>query len=122
MNLVLIGLAIAGANPRAGRAVNLGFAFLVFVVYFNLLVLGKNWIETGQVHVTVFLLALHGGVLVGALLWLSKRNNNWALPRLAYLRREALRHHENPAPPVVWRNAGIGGPSDPGLRHLVLFL
>lgn len=89
MNLVLIGLAIAGANPRAGRAVNLGFAFLAFVVYFNLLVLGKNWIETGRVHFAVFLLALHGGVLVGALLWLSKRNNNWALPRLAYLRRGA---------------------------------
>lgn len=89
MNLVLIGLAIAGANPRAGRAVNLGFAFLAFVVYFNLLVLGKNWIETGRVHFAVYLLALHGGVLLGALLWLSKRNNNWALPRLAYLRKGA---------------------------------
>lgn len=79
INFVVMGLAAAGVNPRVGRTANLGFAFGAFVVYFNLLILGKSWIETGQVHFGVYLLVLHGGALVLALLWLTKRNNNWAL-------------------------------------------
>ncbi len=77
INLVVIGLAAAGVNPRVGRAANLGFAFGAFIVYFNLLILGKSWIETGQVHFAVYLLGLHGGALALALLWLTKRHNNW---------------------------------------------
>lgn len=79
INFVVMGLAAAGVNPRVGRTANLGFAFGAFVVYFNLLILGKSWIETGQVHFGVYLLVLHGGALALALLWLIKRNNNWAL-------------------------------------------
>jgi lipopolysaccharide export system permease protein len=79
MNFVIIGLATAGVNPRVGRTANLGFAFLAFVVYFNLLVLGRSWIETGRVQFVPYLLALHGGAFVLAMLWLMKRHNNWAL-------------------------------------------
>lgn len=78
-NFVVIGLAAAGVNPRVGRTGNLGVAFLAFIVYFNLLVLGKSWIETGQMHFAVYLLALHGGALALSLLWLAKRHNNWTL-------------------------------------------
>lgn len=78
-NFVVIGLAAAGVNPRVGRTANIGFAFMAFVIYFNMLVLGKNWVETGQVGFFPFLLALHGGALVAALLWLAKRHNNWTL-------------------------------------------
>lgn len=81
-NFVVIGLAAAGANPRMGRSGNLGLAFLAFVTYFNLLLLGKSWIEVGAVNFGVYLLALHGGSLALGLLWLSKRHNNWALPGL----------------------------------------
>nr|WP_295785270.1 LPS export ABC transporter permease LptF [Rhodoferax sp.] len=79
INFVVMGLAAAGVNPRVGRTANLGFAFGAFVVYFNLLILGKSWIETGQIHFGVYLLVLHGGALALALLWLAKRNNNWTL-------------------------------------------
>ncbi len=78
-NFVLIGIAAAGVNPRVGRAANLGFAFMAFVIYFNLLVLGKNWIETAQIGFVPFVLALHGGACALALLWLVKRHNNWTL-------------------------------------------
>jgi lipopolysaccharide export system permease protein len=77
LNFVIIGLAVAGVNPRVGRTGNLGIAFLSFIVYFNLLVLGKSWIEAGQVHFGLFLLYLHGGALALGLLWLAKRHNNW---------------------------------------------
>jgi lipopolysaccharide export system permease protein len=85
-NFIVIGVAIAGTNPRVGRSANLGFAFLIFVAYFNFLVLGKSWVESGQVPFGPFLLVLHGGALVIGLLWLIKRNNNWGLrwrPRAA---------------------------------------
>jgi lipopolysaccharide export system permease protein len=82
VNLVLIALAAAGANPRSGRTANMAFAFLIFVVYFNLLVLGKNWVGTEQISLGGYLLALHGGALALALLWLTARHNQWALPSL----------------------------------------
>jgi lipopolysaccharide export system permease protein len=81
INFVIIGLVTAGVNPRVGRTANLGFAFMVFVVYFNMLILGKSWIETGQVQAGAYLLTLHGGALALAVLWLAKRNNNWVLRR-----------------------------------------
>ncbi|MDE2416212.1 MAG: LPS export ABC transporter permease LptF [Burkholderiales bacterium] len=79
LNFVVIGLASAGVNPRVGRTANIGFAFMAFVVYFNLLLLGKNWVENRQVEFVHFLLALHGGALAAALLWLGIRHNNWTL-------------------------------------------
>jgi lipopolysaccharide export system permease protein len=82
VNLVVIGLAVAGVNPRSGRAGNMALAFLIFVVYFNLLVLGKTWIETDKVTLAVYLLGLHGGVLALATAWLTVRHNQW-VPRLA---------------------------------------
>jgi len=82
VNLVLIGLAVAGANPRSGRTTNMAFAFLIFVVYFNLLVLGKNWVETERTSLGMYLFVLHGGAMALALLWLTARHNQWTLPRL----------------------------------------
>lgn len=81
MNFVIIGLAAAGVNPRVGRTANIGFAFMAFIVYFNLLVLGKSWIENGQVQFGAYLLTLHGGALALSLFWLTKRHNNWSLRR-----------------------------------------
>ena len=86
-NFIIIGVAASGLNPRVGRTANLGFAFLIFVVYFNALVLGKSWIESGQVPFTTLVGALHGGALALALLWLTKRHNNWAF---GFRRRSAV--------------------------------
>lgn len=77
-NFIIIGIAAAGTNPRVGRTANLGFAFLIFVAYFNFLVLGKSWVEAGQVQLLPFLVVLHGGALVLGLLWLTVRHRNWA--------------------------------------------
>jgi lipopolysaccharide export system permease protein len=78
-NLVILGVALAGVNPRVGRTANLGFAFMAFVVYLNLLLMGKTWIESGKIGFSAFVVALHGGALVLALLWLAKRHNQWAI-------------------------------------------
>ena len=79
INVIFLGLAVSGFNPRVGRASNLVFAFMAYLVYFNLLALGKNWVETGQMSAGQLLLNLHGGVFVLSLLWLTIRHNHWAL-------------------------------------------
>lgn len=77
VNLVLLGLAVSSVNPRVGRSGNTLFALFTFVLYFNLLNLGQNWISSGQITFSALMLGLHGGVLLLAVLWLARRHNNW---------------------------------------------
>lgn len=77
VNFVVIGLGASGINPRLGRTGNLLFPLFAFVFYNNLLSLGQSWISTGRFSLGPFLLAVHGGVLLLALLWLAKVHHNW---------------------------------------------
>lgn len=76
-NFVLLALAVSGVNPRVGRSANQVFALFCFVIYYNLLNLGQNWVASGQVRMDLFVLLMHGGVFVLALLWLAKRHHHW---------------------------------------------
>ena len=89
INCVVLALALASVNPRAGRSGNLIFVLLAFVVYNNLLNLGQTWIFVGLISFGTLLVALHGGVLALTLAWLFKRNSNW-LPRRTASRRQSL--------------------------------
>ena len=60
--------------------------FRSFVIYYNLLNLGQSWISSGRYNMGSFMLLLHGGVLLVALVWLTLRNNNWT-------RRKSARGH-----------------------------
>lgn len=77
MNFVIIGIAISSVNPRVGKSLNLVFSMFTFVLYFNLLNLGQNWIYSGKTTFPAYMLGLHGGVFVLAVLWLAKGHNNW---------------------------------------------
>ena len=77
-NLVLLALALSAVNPRVGRSYHLGLALLVFVLYYNLLTVGQNWISAGRIGALPFMLLLHGGVLALALGWLRLRHMNWS--------------------------------------------
>ena len=79
LNLVVLAVAMASVNPRGGRSLNLMFAVMVFVVYSNLINLGQSWIASGAAEFGNFLLLTHGGVLLLAVVWLIKRNENWTL-------------------------------------------
>ena len=89
INFVVIALALASVNPRAGRSGNLIFVLFTFVVYHNLLNLGQSWISAGAANFGGFLVALHGGALLVALVWLSKRHYNWTL-KSAFNRQRRL--------------------------------
>ncbi|MGV8804134.1 MAG: LPS export ABC transporter permease LptF [Polaromonas sp.] len=81
INLVVLAVALASANPRGGRSGNMIFIVLAFVVYNNLLNLGQSWIFVGLISFGHLLLALHGGVLLLGLAWLAKRHSHWSLRR-----------------------------------------
>lgn len=79
INFVVLALALASVNPRGGRASNMIFVVLAFVVYNNLVNLGQSWIFVGLISFGHLLLALHGGVLLLGLAWLAKRHNHWTI-------------------------------------------
>jgi lipopolysaccharide export system permease protein len=74
INLTVLALAVTAANPRAGRSGNLLVMLLAFVVYHNLLSVGKDWIARGRWDAWAFILVLHVGVGLAALLWLLQRD------------------------------------------------
>ncbi len=78
LNFVVIGLALAGGNPRSGRGGSTVLALFAFIVYYNLLNLGQNWITNGAVPFGRFMLGVHGGVFVLAMGWLLVRHNQWS--------------------------------------------
>jgi lipopolysaccharide export system permease protein len=76
--MVLLALALSAVNPRVGRSYHLGLALFVFVAYYNLLTVGQNWIGSGRIGALPYMLLLHGGVLILALVWLGLRHMNWS--------------------------------------------
>ncbi len=95
VNFILLALAATASNPRAGRGGNLFFTLFAFIVYFNFLNLGQNWVAGGHVSLGGFMLALHGSVFALALFWLLKRHHNLSL-------RQGL---------VGWRSRGAAAAS-----------
>jgi len=87
LNFVVIALVLSSVNPRAGRTGGLIFALFTFVVYYNLINLGQNWIGNGRASFAGFILALHGGALLLGLAWLAKRHQQWSLRSLLSSRR-----------------------------------
>jgi lipopolysaccharide export system permease protein len=76
-NFVLLALTLTSVNPRVGRSGNFLFALFAFVLYYNMLNLGQNWVSAGKYTLGGFMLALHASALVFGLLWLAKRHFNW---------------------------------------------
>ncbi|WP_353235724.1 LPS export ABC transporter permease LptF [Diaphorobacter ruginosibacter] len=79
LNFVILGLAVAVVNPRAGRSSSLAFALFAFVVYFNLMTVGQSWVAAERIGMLSFMAMLHGGTFVLALLMLTARHNQWSI-------------------------------------------
>ncbi len=78
MNLVLLAIGMAANNPRRASNWNLLFAFLGFVVYYNVINLTQAWVGNGRVGMGPALLGAHGCafVLALALLWWRDHANS----------------------------------------------
>jgi len=84
-NFVLLALLVAQFNPRSGRSLQLMLALFSFLVYTNMINIGKTWVVNHKVTPWGFTLALHGGVFVFALAGVLVRHHQWSwrhwLPR-----------------------------------------
>ena len=58
VNFVLLALTLSSVNPRVGRSGNLGIALFAFIIYYNMLNLGQNWVTVGRIQ--------HGRLHAGA--------------------------------------------------------
>lgn len=72
--LAIIAVPLSRTQPRQGRYSRLIIGLLVFIVYFNLLIAAKAWIEQGQVNASLGLWWVHGGMLTVGLLLLAAQN------------------------------------------------
>jgi lipopolysaccharide export system permease protein len=71
MNLSLLAIGLAHVNTRRPSNLNLVFALVGSLAYFNSINLTQSWVANGRFGMTQALLALHGGVFLVALalLW-----------------------------------------------------
>lgn len=76
-NFVLISIAVSTANPRASRSLNLVFMLCTFVVYYNLINIGINWIASNKFSGWGYMLVVHGSIFLLSLFWLIKQHLNW---------------------------------------------
>jgi len=70
--LLTLALPLAHARPREGRYGRLAYAILIFVIYMNLMTMGKAWIEKGTLPATLGLWWVHL-IFLGYALWIASR-------------------------------------------------
>ena len=85
LNFVLLALPLSAVNPRRGRSYQFALALLVFVLYYNFVNVGQNWVSQGRFGLLPWLLMFHGSVFALAMGWLWVRHSQWSwrhlLPR-----------------------------------------
>ncbi len=83
--LVLMAVPLAATNPRAGRALQLIVAVLIYLAYINFLNAAQGWIDQRQLSLTSALLLIHGSAALllfvlalhkGLLPWRRSRSNS----------------------------------------------
>lgn len=79
INLVFIGVASSVVRPRTGRGVNFGFGLFSFIIYYNLILISRDWIFNGRLGFWEALITIHGGILLITLILLIKINSGWML-------------------------------------------
>lgn len=80
--LVLLALPLARTPPRASRHGQLLVALLAYILYLNLLALGRAWLASGTLPLALGLWWVHGPALAIAL-WLLWREQRLPAPRPA---------------------------------------
>ncbi|MFN0160301.1 MAG: LPS export ABC transporter permease LptF [Burkholderiales bacterium] len=71
LTLALLAIPLAFVNPRAGRSVNLAFAFLVYLFYSNCISITQAWVAQGRVgfHSAWWLVHVAMAALLLLLFW-----------------------------------------------------
>lgn len=71
--LALLALPLSHINPRQGRYAHILPGILIYILYLNLLLLGRNWIERDIIHPDIGLWWAHGLMLIAAgVIWINQ--------------------------------------------------
>lgn len=73
LTLALLAIPLSFVNPRAGRANNLIFALLTFMIYSNLLSISRAWVAQGRLPFEIGVWAVHVLMFIALLLLFWKR-------------------------------------------------
>ena len=94
LNSVFLAVAIVLYNPRMRWSPHLLYAFLALFAYYNGINALENRLLSGKAHLLPATLALHGGVFLLALLWITLRQTprlwRWLWPIHRVRRRAPL--------------------------------
>ncbi len=75
--LALFGLALSRVDPRQGRFAKFLPAIFIYIIYYNLLILGKRWLSIGRVPSFVGIWWVHLLMLGFAILLLLDESGFW---------------------------------------------
>lgn len=98
VNLVIWAIALGYMNPRQGRNINMLYALLLFIIYFNLLNLGRNWVSSGRLDFWLANVIIHGVPFLVALFFLLKQHNKWTFFSRARRSNSSKQKKENKTP------------------------
>jgi lipopolysaccharide export system permease protein len=84
LNLAVLAIPLAFVNPRAGRANNLLFALLTYMIYSNLLSVSQAWVAQGKLRFEVGVWAVHVGMFLLLVVLFYRRQNPLAWGRLRW--------------------------------------
>jgi len=84
--LALLAVPLSRANPRQGRYGRLFSGILAYIIYNNLLTVGRSWIGDGKVPLEVGLWWVHGLMLAVALMMFTRQQRG-ELPWAKWWRR-----------------------------------
>ena len=80
--LALLAIPLSFVNPRAGRANNLVFAILAYMIYSNLLSISQAWVAQGRLAFALGVWLVHAVVLVLLALLFLRRQTLFSWRRL----------------------------------------
>lgn len=80
--LALLAIPLSFVNPRAGRANNLIFAVLAFMIYSNLISLSQAWVIRGKLPFELGVWVVHVAMMLLLLLMFWRRLSLFSLGRL----------------------------------------
>lgn len=80
--LALLAIPLSFVNPRAGRSINLVLAFLIYMVYSNMLSISQAWVVQQKIGLMQGMWAVHAGMALLLILSFYRRISVFSFFRL----------------------------------------
>ena len=78
MILSFIGVLLGRASPITGKVVNLLFGIIIFMLYYNILLVAKNSVESGQLNPFIGLWSIHIMIILFMIIFYQFRQGKFS--------------------------------------------